>query len=126
MLAPGLRLGYVVAPMELMPKLLQAKQASDLHTPSFNQRVVHEVVRERLPRPARADDPRALHARSATRWSAALRRHMPAGTTWHAPQGGMFFWARLPAGLDAMQLLEHAVAAGVALRAGRAVLCPHT
>jgi 2-aminoadipate transaminase len=49
---------------------------------------------------------------------AALRRHMPAGTTWHAPRGGMFFWARLPAGLDAMQLLEHAVAAGVAFVPG--------
>ena len=45
-LTPGFRLGYIVAPAELMPKLLQAKQAADLHTPSFNQRVVHEVVRD--------------------------------------------------------------------------------
>ena len=45
-LAPGLRLGYVVAPRELFPKLLQAKQAADLHTPGFNQRVVHEVIRD--------------------------------------------------------------------------------
>ena len=46
-LAPGLRLGYIVAPRSLYPKLLQAKQAADLHTPSFNQRVVHEVIRHR-------------------------------------------------------------------------------
>jgi 2-aminoadipate transaminase len=45
-LAPGLRLGYIVAPKTLYPKLLQAKQAADLHTPSFNQRVVHEVIRD--------------------------------------------------------------------------------
>jgi len=45
-LAPGLRLGYVIAPPALFPKLLQAKQAADLHTPGFNQRVVHEVIRD--------------------------------------------------------------------------------
>ncbi len=44
-LAPGLRLGYVVAPKPLLPKLLQAKQAADLHTPGFNQRLVYEVIR---------------------------------------------------------------------------------
>ena len=47
-LAPGLRLGYVAAPKALFPKLLQAKQAADLHTPIFNQRVVHEVIRQGL------------------------------------------------------------------------------
>ena len=45
-LAPGLRLGYAIAPAEVMPKLLQAKQAADLHTPSFNQRLVHEVIKD--------------------------------------------------------------------------------
>jgi 2-aminoadipate transaminase len=45
-LAPGLRLGYVVAPPALYPKLLQAKQAADLHTPGFNQRVVAEVIKD--------------------------------------------------------------------------------
>ena len=43
-LAPGLRLGFLVAPKALYPKLLQAKQAADLHTPSFNQRMVAEVL----------------------------------------------------------------------------------
>jgi 2-aminoadipate transaminase len=43
---------------------------------------------------------------------------MPAGTTWRAPHGGMFFWLRLPVGLDAMQLLGQAVAAGVAFVPG--------
>ena len=45
-LAPGLRLGYLVAPHALYPKLLQAKQAADLHTPSFNQRLVAEVLKD--------------------------------------------------------------------------------
>ena len=45
-LAPGLRLGFAIAPAEVMPKLLQAKQAADLHTPGFNQRLVHEVIKD--------------------------------------------------------------------------------
>ena len=42
-LAPGLRVGYIIAPEELHFKLVQAKQATDLHTPSLTQRIVHEV-----------------------------------------------------------------------------------
>jgi 2-aminoadipate transaminase len=57
---------------------------------------------------------RARYRAQRDAMDAALKRHMPAGTTWRAPQGGMFFWLRLPDGLDAMQLLASAVAAGVA------------
>ena len=116
-LTPGFRLGYIVAPAELMPKLLQAKQASDLHTPSFNQRVVHEVVRNGF-LDQHVPTIRARYRAQRDAMEAALRRHMPAGTTWRAPQGGMFFWLRLAEGLDALQLLEHAVAAGVAFVPG--------
>jgi 2-aminoadipate transaminase len=112
-LTPGFRLGYLVAPPELMPKLLQAKQASDLHTPSFNQRVVHEVVRDGF-LDRHVPTIRARYRAQRDAMEAALRHHMPAGTTWRAPRGGMFFWLRLPAGLDAMSLLARAVAAGVA------------
>ena len=45
-LTPGLRIGYIIAPEELHFKLVQAKQATDLHTPSFTQRIVHEVVKD--------------------------------------------------------------------------------
>jgi 2-aminoadipate transaminase len=112
-LTPGFRLGYLVAPPELMPKLLQAKQAADLHTPGFNQRVVYEVVRDGF-LDAHVPTIRARYRAQRDAMDAALRRHMPAGTAWRAPHGGMFFWLRLPAGLDAMQLLETAVAGGVA------------
>lgn len=112
-LAPGLRLGYVVAPPALYPKLLQAKQAADLHSPGYNQRVVHEVVKDglldhHLPRV------RARYAAQRDAMAAALGAHVPAATEWRTPQGGMFFWLRLPPGLDAMALLPRAVAAGVA------------
>ena len=112
-LAPGLRLGYVAAPKTVFAKLLQAKQAADLHTSGFAQRIVDEVVREGLLErhlPAL----RARYAAQRDAMAAALTRHLPAGTEWQAPQGGMFFWLRLPAGLDALALLPRAVAAGVA------------
>ena len=118
-LAPGLRLGYVVAPQALYPKLLQAKQAADLHTPVFNQRIVHEVVRDGfLDRHLPAVRARYAAQRDAMR--AALERHMPEGCRWNTPVGGMFFWMRLPDGMDAMALLEHAVEAGVAFVPGAA------
>jgi len=106
-----------VAPAALMPKLLQAKQASDLHTPGFNQRVVHEVVHNGF-LDQHVPTIRARYRAQRDAMDAALRRHMPAGTSWHAPQGGMFFWLRLAEGLDALQLLEQAVAAGVAFVPG--------
>jgi 2-aminoadipate transaminase len=50
----------------------------------------------------------------------ALTQHLPPGCEWQAPQGGMFFWLRLPAGCDALALLPQAVAAGVAYVPGSA------
>ena len=118
-LAPGLRLGYVVAPKSLCPKLLQAKQAADLHTPGFNQRVAYEVIRNGFLE-QHAPKIRARYRRQRDAMAQALRRHMPEGTEWQLPQGGMFFWLRLPPGCDALGLLPQAVAAGVAYVPGPA------
>ncbi|MFM8575395.1 MAG: PLP-dependent aminotransferase family protein, partial [Limnohabitans sp.] len=108
-LAPGLRLGYVVAPKALYPKLLQAKQAADLHTPSFNQRVVAEVLKDGFI-DRHVPTIRALYKRQCEAMLAALDREMAGlGVTWNRPAGGMFLWAQLPKGMDAVQLLPHAV-----------------
>jgi 2-aminoadipate transaminase len=118
-LAPSLRLGYLVAPPALFPKLLQAKQAADLHSPGFNQRVVAEVIKDgfldrHVPRI------RALYKAQRDAMLAALQKHMPEGVSWNTPAGGMFLWARLPAGLDAAALLPKAVTRGVAFVPGAA------
>ena len=118
-LAPGFRLGYVVAPRELCPKLLQAKQAADLHTPGFNQRVVHEVIREGF-LDRHVPSIRARYKAQRDAMAAGLRRHLPEGSEWQEPKGGMFFWVRLPDGLDAMALLPKAVEAGIAFVPGAA------
>ena len=118
-LAPGLRLGYLAAPKAVSPKLLQAKQAADLHTPGFNQRVVYEVIRHGFLR----DHVPTIRARYKIQRDAmrsALERHMPPGCRWRVPNGGMFFWVELPAGRDAVALLPAAVALGMAFVPGAA------
>ena len=118
-LAPGLRLGYLAAPKAVFPKLLQAKQAADLHTPGFNQRVVYEVIRHGFLR----DHVPTIRARYKIHRDAmrsALERHMPPGCRWRVPNGGMFFWVELPAGRDAVALLPAAVALGMAFVPGAA------
>ena len=118
-LTPGFRLGYLVAPPALYPKLLQAKQAADLHTPGFNQRVVFEVIKNGF-LDQHVPTIRARYQGQCEAMGQALRQHMPEGTEWQDPQGGMFYWLRLPACCDALALLPKAVAAGIAFVPGSA------
>jgi 2-aminoadipate transaminase len=119
-LAPGLRLGYLVAPKALYPKLLQAKQAADLHTPSFNQRVVAEVLKDGFIE-RHVPTIRVLYKQQCEAMLAALEREMAGlGLTWNRPVGGMFLWVQLPKGLKAIPLLDKAVEKGVAFVPGSA------
>jgi 2-aminoadipate transaminase len=121
-LAPGLRLGYLVAPPALYPKLLQAKQAADLHTPGFNQRVAHEVVRNGF-LDTHLPQVRARYKAQRDAMRDALDKHLPAGCRFNVPAGGMFFWVELPEGLDAVALLPQAVEAGMAFVPGSPFYC---
>jgi 2-aminoadipate transaminase len=116
-LTPGFRLGYLVAPQAVHTKLLSAKQAADLHTPGFNQRVVYEVIKDGF-LDSHIPTIRERYRRQRDAMAAALATHMPPGTTWQIPKGGMFFWLRLPEGFDTLPLLDKAVAAGVAFVPG--------
>ena len=119
-LAPGLRLGYVVAPQAIYPKLLQAKQAADLHSPSFNQRLVAEVLKDGFLE-RHVPTIRALYKRQRDAMHAALERELASlGVTWSRPDGGMFLWARLPEGMNAIELLPEAVERNVAFVPGAA------
>jgi 2-aminoadipate transaminase len=111
-------------PKALYPKILQAKQAADLHTPSFNQRVASMVMEgdfldKHVPMI------RALYKSQRDAMLLALAREMPvvagnadASVTWNSPAGGMFLWVRLPAGLNAVDLLPKAVEKNVAFVPG--------
>lgn len=113
-MAPGLRLGYLVAPPAIYESLVQLKQGADLHTPIFNQRLVHAVLERAgyFDEKLRAD--RAFYRRQRDLMLAALAREMPDGVQWNVPDGGMFIWVRLPVGVDADALLPQALASGVA------------
>ena len=119
-LAPGLRLGFLVAPQHIYPKLLQAKQAADLHTPSFNQRLVAEVMKNGF-LDRHVPTIRALYKRQCEAMLGALEEQLaPLGVSWNRPDGGMFLWLRLPAGMSALELLPRAVEHNVAFVPGAA------
>ena len=123
--APGLRLGWVAAPLPVIRRLVLIKQASDLHCASLSQMAMHEVIAEVFPdclAPIRA----TYRARRDA-MLAALRREMPPGVRWTEPQGGMFIWLTLPEGQDTAALLARAIAeARVAFVPGRAFHCDGT
>ena len=119
-LAPGLRLGYVVAPKAIMPKLLQAKQAADLHSPTFNQRMVAEVLKDGFI-DRHVPTIRALYKAQCHAMLDALSKEMAGlDVQWNQPDGGMFLWVRLPEGVNAIDLLPKAVDRGVAFVPGAA------
>ena len=116
-LAPGLRVGYVIAPEALHRKLVQAKQAADLHTPSFTQRIVYETIKDGF-LDTHIPTIRALYAQRCRVMLDALKEHFPSGVTWNEPQGGMFIWVQLPEGMDSFTLLDQAIARNVAFVPG--------
>ena len=117
-LAPGLRLGFVVAPKSVYGKLVQAKQAADLHTPSFNQRVVAEVMKDGF-LARHIPTIRTLYKNQRDAMLAALDQEMVGlGVSWTRPVGGMFLWVQLPEGMDAQKLLPLAVERGMAFVPG--------
>ncbi|MDO9002508.1 MAG: PLP-dependent aminotransferase family protein [Aquabacterium sp.] len=120
-LAPGLRVGYIVTPrgehpgtLALRAKLLQAKQASDLHTPALNQRIIMQLLDSGFDLEGHLETVRVRYRAQRDAMATALARHLPAGCTWQLPQGGMFFWVTCPDGIDTLQRLPSAVEAGAA------------
>jgi 2-aminoadipate transaminase len=116
-LTPGIRLGYVCAPLPLVRRLELAKQAADLHTAQLTQMVVHDVVKdgfldEHIP------TIRTLYGNQCQVMLDAMAEHFPSGVTWTKPEGGMFIWVTLPKHIDAMKLLDLSLAAKVAFVPG--------
>jgi 2-aminoadipate transaminase len=117
-LAPGLRVGFIVAPKSVYGKLTQAKQAADLHSPSFNQRVVAEVMKDGFLQ-QHIPTIRAMYKAQRDVMLVALEREMEGlDVSWTRPVGGMFLWVRLPKGMSAQDLLPEAVERGMAFVPG--------
>lgn len=106
-LSPGLRVGWVVAAKPVIAQMVLIKQAADLHSATVNQMAVNTVARKIF-------DDHVVKVRAAYRarrdaMLAALDRHMPAGVQWTRPEGGMFIWLTLPAGIDGAELLARSL-----------------
>ncbi len=114
-LAPGLRVAYAVGPRPVIAKLVQAKQGVDLHTPVFNQMLVHALVQEGFE--ARIGRIREVYKAKASAMVRALEAQMPPGVRFTRPKGGMFVWVTLP-GIDAEALLKEALKQNVAFVPG--------
>ena len=116
-LTPGIRLGYVVAPLPLVRRLELAKQAADLHTSQLTQMVVHEVIKDGFLQ-RHIPKIRTLYGDQCQVMLDAMAQHFPAGVQWTKPEGGMFIWVTLPKHIDAMKLLDEAIVQKVAFVPG--------
>lgn len=106
-LSPGMRVGWVCAPRHVVEKLVLMKQASDLHSPSVNQMVMHRVAESIFD--AQVEKLIGAYRERRDGLLGALEANMPDGVSWSRPEGGMFVWVTLPEGTDATELLARSV-----------------
>jgi 2-aminoadipate transaminase len=116
-LAPGLRLGWIVAPTEVIGKLTQLKQGADLHTSTFTQMVVYEVARGGF-LDQHVRQIRKVYRQRRDVMLQALAEFFPFEVTWTQPKGGLFLWISLPPGMDSQSLFRSALAESVAFVPG--------
>jgi len=119
LLAPGLRLAWVIAPPQVIRKLVMTKQAADLHTSSFNQHVAYEVAKGGF-----LDEHvkviRATYKERRDVMIEMMEEMFPPEVTWTKPLGGMFLWGKLPENVDAADVLKVAIERKVAFVPGGA------
>jgi 2-aminoadipate transaminase len=119
-LAPGLRLGWVVAPKEVIQRMVQAKQGTDLHSSTFDQMLAYEVGRGGFI-DRHVQHIREVYGRRRNVMLEALAQAFPdpsVGVRWTRPQGGLFLWVMLPEWMDATELFVEAVKEKVAFVPG--------
>lgn len=115
---PGLRVGWIVAPPAVTERLRIVKQATDIHSDQLSQAALAEFLRRGMfgRHLARM---RKVYTSRLIALDEALQKHMPAGTRWTRPEGGMCLWMELPPGFDATELLIHMRERGVLFAPGR-------
>jgi 2-aminoadipate transaminase len=116
-LAPGLRLAWVVAPTEVIKKLVQAKQGCDLNTSTFNQYLAYEVANGPWMK-THIQTIRETYKERRDVMLKALAEYMPEGVNWTHPKGGLFLWATTPESLDTQTIFKKAVEQKVAFVPG--------
>lgn len=116
-LSPGLRLAWVIAPTEVIHKLINAKQGTDLHTSTFNQMIAYEVGKDGFIN-EHVKYIRKIYRERRDVMLDTLTEHMPEEVKWTHPQGGLFLWLTLPECINSRELLEEALKFKVAFVPG--------
>lgn len=116
-LAPGLRLAWVVAPTEVIKKLVQAKQGCDLNTSTFNQYLAYEVANGPWMK-THIQQIRVTYKERRDVMLKALEEYMPEGVQWTRPKGGLFLWVTLPESVNTIEIFPAAVKEKVAFVPG--------
>ena len=116
-LAPGIRLAWVIAPPKVINKLVLAKQSADLHTSTFNQMVAWEVAKDGF-LIEHVKTIRKVYKERRDVMLDALEEHMPEGVSWTKPDGGLFLWLTIPECLDCNDLFKDSIKENVAFVPG--------
>lgn len=117
-LLPGLRIGYVVADGPQYERIMRVKQAADISTPGLNQRAIHLLIERGVMAQQLERNNRELRRRRDVALAAASK-HLPPGSRWNIPQGGLYLWVELPkAGPTAAELFISAIQMGVGYAIG--------
>jgi DNA-binding transcriptional MocR family regulator len=117
--APGLRVGWALAPHAVREKLVLANEATTLNPPVFNQMMISAYL-SGFDWKSQIKAYRQTYAVRRDAMLAALEAHMPGGATWTVPDGGFYVWLTLPEGFDTTAMLPRAVSERVAYVPGTA------
>lgn len=117
--SPGMRMGWIVAPPEVTAKLITAKQASDLHSNYFTQRVVYQYLMDNDV-DSHIQKIRNLYKAQRDQMVQSIKEYLPGEVEHTKPQGGMFLWVTLPEGMSSLELFEYAINEKVAFVPGDA------
>lgn len=117
--SPGMRLGWIVANKEIMDKIIIAKQASDLHSNYFTQRVVYQYLTDNDV-DEHIEKIKKMYKKQRNLMIKMIEKHFPENVKYTKPEGGMFLWVTLPEGLSSMDLFELAIKENVAFVPGKA------
>jgi 2-aminoadipate transaminase len=117
--SPGMRLGWITAPEEVMERLVIAKQASDLHSNYFTQRVVYQYLSDNDV-DQHIKKIKEMYRNQRNLMVEMIEEYFPEEVNYTQPEGGMFLWVTLPEGLSALKLFDLAIKENVAFVPGKA------
>ena len=120
-IAPGVRVGFVLAPKEIIAKMTVVKQTQDVHTPMLTQLIVYRWLKEGnlLPHIAKI---REIYRRKLNLMCDTMDEYMKPYLTYLRPEGGLFVWAKMNEGIDMISFVKAASANGVSVVPGNAFL----